>query len=377
MNKRDYYEVLGVPKGAATGSIKTAYRKLALNYHPDRNPNNKEAEEKFKEAAEAYEILSDQGKRQQYDQFGHAGMNGAGMGGNNPHGMNMDDIFSNFGDIFGDIFGGGRTQGRQSYGPQPKRGHDLYKEIQITLKESFLGAKQEVSYYHFVNCATCKGKGMKAGTSVQTCSACNGSGQKQFKQGFFMYSQTCGTCTGQGYAIPSPCSSCSGQSRTQAYDKFSVNIPAGIFNGIELRIGGKGDAGVFGGPAGDLFLKIHVMPDKKFKRIDDDLSCNVMLTYPQLVLGCHVEIESIDGIKETIKIPKGCPVGERIIMPGKGFPKLRSKTRGNLVIITKCHIPKKIPTEAKKSLSSYSKIIGTDTNAHEGSIAGFFKKFLG
>lgn len=375
MSKRDYYEVLGVSKDASAADIKTAYRKLALKYHPDRNPDNKEAEEKFKEAAEAYEILSNAQKRAQYDQMGHAGFE-HGMGGHG--GMNMDDIFSSFGDIFGDIFGagGGRQHSRKRGAPEPKRGHDLYKEIQITLKDAFLGIKTEVQYYHFASCKTCDAKGAQPGTTFTECIKCGGTGQMQFRQGFFMYSQSCGDCAGQGYSIASPCRDCKGQSRVQQYDKFTVNVPKGIFDGAELRISGKGDAGVYGGPPGDLFIKVHVMPDKHFKRMKDDLVCTVTLTYPQLVLGAQIDITSIDDSKESIKIPKGCPVGERIMIPGKGFHALRGSTRGNLVIVTKCHIPKKLSAEAKKALAEYSKIIGTETESN-GSIASFFRRFLG
>lgn len=376
MNKKDYYQILGVAQDASAAEIKAAYRKLALKYHPDRNPNNKEAEEKFKEAAEAYEVLSDQEKRKRYDQFGHAGFEG--MGGNAGQGMNMEDIFESFGDIFGDIFGmGGRKRSRRNQGPQPQRGHDLSKEIEISLKESYLGTKKDITYYHFVTCDRCHGKGTQPGTTVQVCATCGGTGQATYKQGFFMYSQPCAACRGEGYTIPSPCPTCSGQSRVQKYDKFSVTIPKGIFDGAELRIANKGDAGVYGGSAGDLFLHIHIMPDKKFKRINDDLVCNILLTYPQLVFGCHLEIERIDGVNETIKIPKGCPVGEKIIVPGKGFQRLRNSSYGNFVVITQCHIPKKLTPEAKKMLTEYSKLIGTDTDEKEGMVSGFFKKFLG
>lgn len=376
---KSYYDVLGLAKTASAEEIKVAYRKLAMKYHPDRNPDNKEAEEKFKEASQAYEVLSDPQKRQQYDQVGHANYEQMGGMGGHPGGMNMDDIFEQFGDIFGDIFTGGGQRRRRSRatGPEPKKGHDLYKEIEISLKDAFLGAKQEISYYRFFTCETCNGKGMKEGTSVSKCSACDGAGQIQFRQGFFMYSQTCGTCGGEGYTIANPCSSCKGQSRKQQYDKFTINIPRGIFDGAELRIAGKGDAGVYGGPAGDLFIKVNVIEDKKFHRQEDDLVCSVMLTYPQLVLGSQIEIESIDGTKETIKIPKACPVGEKIIIPGKGFYKVRGNARGNLVIITQCHIPRNISADAKKELMEYSQIIGTDTSNQGSSIAGFFKKFLG
>lgn len=373
-NQRDFYEVLGVSKDASTDDIKAAYRKLALKYHPDRNPDNKEAEEKFKEAAAAYEVLSDPQKRQQYDQFGHAGMGDmGGMGA----GMNMDDIFSQFGDIFGSIFGG-HPGGRASRGqPAARRGHDLAQEVRITLEDAFLGTKKEIGYYHFFTCDTCKGKATKPGTSVQSCKNCKGSGQTHVQQGFFAFSQTCSACAGQGFTIPSPCPTCGGQSRIQKYDKFTVTIPQGIFDNAEMRIAGKGDAGVFGGPAGDLYLKIRVQPDKQFKRIGNDLTSNIMLTYPQLVFGAQVVIESIDGSKHTIKIPRGCPVGEKITVSGKGFRDVRSKAFGNLVVTTQCHIPKKLSDEQKKMLKEFSQSIGTSIEDSDGSIAGFFKKFLG
>ncbi len=376
MNKADYYKILGVAQSASTDEIKTAYRKLAMKYHPDRNPDNKAAEEKFKEATEAYEVLGDTQKRSQYDQFGHAGVNN-GMGGGHGHagGMNMDDIFENFGDIFGSMFGGGAKQ-RRKKGPQPQAGLSLTKEIEITLQEAFLGTKKEIAYHHYFTCDTCHGSGARTGTSAQTCTTCNGSGEMHYKQGFFMYAQACGACSGKGFVIPTPCGGCNGQSRVQRYDKFTVNIPKGIFDNAELRVSEKADAGLFGGPAGDLFLRIHVKEDKIFKRENDDLICNVMLTYPQLTLGCQVDIENIDGTKHTIKIPKGCPVGEKIVIAGQGFQKLRGKTNGNLVIITQCFIPTKISADAKKKLQEYSDIVGTQAS-EDGFITSFFKKFLG
>ncbi len=376
MNQMDYYKVLGVAHSATNNEIKAAYRKLALKYHPDRNPDNKQAEDKFKEATQAYEILSDTKKRTQYDQFGHAEPGGMG-GGTNYTDMNMEDIFENFGDIFGSMFGS-NTRKKKPTGPEPKAGLDLGKELVITLKDSFLGIKKDISYYRFFICETCKGQGTQTKTKPQACSTCKGRGQVQYKQGFFVYAQTCSNCAGEGFIIPYPCHNCNGQSRIQKYDKFTATIPAGIFDNAELRIPDKGDAGVYGGPAGDLYLKVGVQEDKKFKRIKDDLVCWVMLTYPQLTLGCQVEIESIDGTKHTIKIPRGCQIGERILVPGKGFFKLRNNFHGNLVIITQCHIPKKLPPSAKKALNSYSKEIGTTVmNDKDGYIASFFKKFLG
>lgn len=383
MSNKNYYDILGVSKSATKDEIKKAYRGLAMKYHPDKNPGDKAAEEKFKEAASAYEVLSDDNKRAQYDQVGHDNFQNMGQGGGYGHDMNTDDIFSNFGDIFGqafgDMFGGGgpgRGSRKRSSEPEAVQGHDLHKEVTITLKDAFLGCKQEVSYYHFAACETCLHKGTEPGTKVKTCTKCNGAGQIRIHPGL-PFGQSCGACSGKGFTIPSPCKTCKGQSRTQKYDKFTVNIPAGIYTDAELRIAGKGDAGVFGGGSGSLFLKIRVLADKQFQRQDDDLICTVMLTYPQLVLGCQVEVESIDGTKETIKIPKGCPVGERIVIPGKGFVKLRNKTRGSWIIIAQCHIPKKISTQAKDLLTQYSDIIGTEGKDSEGTIMGFFKKFLG
>ena len=378
MSKRDFYEVLGVSKTASQDEIKAAYRKLAMKYHPDRNPDNKAAEDKFKEATEAYEVLGDTQKRSQYDQFGHAGMN-SGMGGGHGYqsNMNMDDIFENFGDIFGSMFGGGNAKSRRKKGPQPQAGLSVTKEIEVTLKEAFLGTKREIAYHHFFSCDTCSGTGARAGTSAQTCITCNGSGEMHFKQGFFMYAQACNACSGKGFIIPAPCATCNGQSRIQRYDKFTVNIPRGITDNAELRVSDKGDAGLYGGSAGDLFLQVRVKEDKTFKRDGDDLICNVMLTYAQLTLGCQVDIENIDETKHAIKIPKGCPVGEKIVIADEGFHKLRGKTRGNLVIITQCYIPTKISADAKKKLQEYSDIVGTNTSDGEGFITSFFKKFLG
>ncbi|MGE0207150.1 MAG: molecular chaperone DnaJ [Candidatus Babeliales bacterium] len=381
MAKRDYYEILGVAKSASQEEIKKAYRALAMKYHPDRNPNNKEAEEKFKEAAEAYEVLSDKDKRKKYDQFGHSGLDG--MGGFSGQDVNMEDIFEQFGDIFSGIFGGagggrGKRRGAPT-GPSPKRGHDLAKEVSISLHDAFVGTKKEISYYHFVTCDACQGKGSQKGTVHKACDTCGGTGQQTFQQGFFAFSQTCGSCMGEGFIIPSPCTTCGGQSRVQKLEKISVTIPRGIFDGAELRIAGKGDAGVFGGPSGDLYLKVHVMPDKKFRRVGDNLECTLMLTYPQLVFGAQVEIESIDGSKEMIKIPKGCPVGERITVAKQGFYRVHNTSRGDLVVITQCHIPTKLSAEAKETLKTYSEQIGTTTEngSGEGTIKSFFKKFLG
>lgn len=378
MSKKDYYEILGVPKNATQDQIKAAYRKLALKYHPDRNPGNKEAEEKFKEAAEAYEVISNPEKRQQYDQFGHAA---SSMGGFGSQGMSMDDIFSNFEDIFGDIFGSmtGKKKHKKT-GPVPKGGHDISKTISITLEEAFKGAVKEIKLYHFETCSTCKGKGVEKDSSIQTCSQCQGTGQIGYRHGIFMYSQTCSGCQGQGYVISDPCKTCQGQSRIQKYETIKITIPKGIYDGAELRIPSKGDAGIFGGPSGDLYLQIKVMPNPKFRRVDNNIESNILLTYPQLTFGCQIEVENIDGSKEILKVPKGTQVGTPLIIQGKGFENIKGRSRGDFVIIPMCHIPKKLSKDAEEALKKYSEIIGnsvSDSDTNEGILKSFFKKFLG
>lgn len=378
MAKKDFYEILGVSKTATADEIKQAYRKLALKYHPDRNPNNKEAEEKFKEAAEAYEVLSDADKRKAYDQFGHAGV-GAGAGGQGGYGFeNMDDIFDQFGDIFSDIFGGGRQRKTaKKAGPTPKRGLDLEHHLKITLEEAFCGTKKDITYYHAVACKTCGGKGTQPGSQPETCSHCKGAGQINYREGFFVFTQTCNQCNGAGFIIKKPCPECKGQTRIQQYDTISVTIPKGIFDGADLRVAEKGDAGIFGGKAGDLIISIRITPHKTFKRVDDNIECTIALTYPQLVLGAQIEIENIDHTKETIKIPRGCPVGERIVVKGKGFHPIRGRSRGDLIVTTTCHIPQQLSSRAEEVLRTYSEEIGTSVDDSSGTIAGFFKKFLG
>lgn len=378
MAKKDFYDILGVDKTATEQEIKAAYRKLALKYHPDRNPGNKEAEEKFKEAAAAYEVLSNKEKRARYDQFGHNAEQAFGGGGYSQHDMNMDDIFRNFSDIFegfGDIFGFSQKR-RTPSGPEPRHGHDRQHAIKITLKEAYEGTKHDVAYSRLATCATCNGSGVKEGTKIEPCKKCHGSGQIQYQQGFFIYSQACSACNGNGYTVPHPCPTCKGSSRTQVYEKFSVKIPAGIYDGAELRIAGKGDDGLYGGQPGSLFITINVMPHKNFKRENDDLICTLLLTYPQMVFGAQVEIENIDGTKETIKIPKGCPSGNRLTMPDKGFARIKGHGRGNWIIVTQCHIPQKLSKEAKEELKKYTELLGQTVDDPNGSVTSFFKKFL-
>lgn len=378
MAKQDYYAILGVSRSASAADIKAAYRKLALKYHPDRNPNNKEAEETFKEITAAYEVLSDDKKRQQYDQFGAEGMN---MGGGNASHMNMDDIFEN---IFSDLFsqGSGNTTAgsrrkKNSSGTTARRGNDLQKEISITLKDSFTGINQEIKVYRFIPCSTCEGRGAPKGTVFNPCTTCEGSGQVTYQHGIFAFGQTCPQCNGDGVKIPNPCTQCKGQSRIQAYDTFSISIPAGINDGNDLRISKKGDAGLYGGITGDLFLTIRITPDKKFSRSGNNLVAQLTLTYPQLVFGSQVEVTSIDGSHETVKIPKGCLIGERIEIKGKGFKSLKNNAPGDFIIITQCSIPKTLNSQARELLKQYAAAVGEEPTDSTGGIVGFFKKFLG
>jgi molecular chaperone DnaJ len=371
--KRDYYQILGVEKNASLEDIKKAYRKLAMQYHPDRNPGNKEAEEKFKEAAEAYEVLSNHEKRSKYDQFGPEGLQGTGF----HHYENVDDIFENFSDIFEGLFGGQMGGRARKAGNVAQRGHDLSLNIEITLKEAYEGCKKDIKIYHYEPCQTCRATGSKDGSKPSICVTCKGRGSVYVQHGFFTYTQPCTTCKGQGYKITSPCSECRGQSRVQKHEKLSVTIPAGIFDQAELRLSEKGDAGVFGGNAGDLYISVSVKPDSKFFRRDHDLVTHLNLTYPQLVFGCQIEIEQIDGTKETIKIPRGCPISKELKIEGKGFPRLRTSGRGNLVIITQCDIPTKLNEETKQALLTYAEKLGNQSQQSEGGISGFFKKFLG
>jgi molecular chaperone DnaJ len=372
MAKKDYYEILGVSKTASAEEIKKAYRQLAMKYHPDRNPDNKDAENKFKEAAEAYEVLSNQEKRSTYDQFGHDGL-GQGQG---SHG-DMGDIFENFSDIFENLFGaGGQQRKTKKQGPTSQRGHDLSQRIELTLKEAYTGCKKDIKIYRLSKCEACKGTGCRDQAKPKACATCKGNGTINYRQGLFAYSQPCSACHGQGFLIPNPCQTCRGQTRIQQHEKISVSIPAGIFHQAELRVAEKGDEGVFSGEIGDLYLAIDIQPDAKFSRDESNLVTTLTLTYPQLVIGCQIEIENINGVRESIKIPKGCPVGKLIRIPGKGFPNLQRRGVGDLVIITQCDIPTKLNDDTKELLLEYAKKLDAQGSGASG-FSGFFKKFLG
>ena len=344
MSKRDYYEILGVTKTATEQEIKSSYRKLALKFHPDRNPGNHEAEEKFKEAAEAYAILADTDKRHMYDRFGHAGLGGAATGGFDPTVFTgFEDILGGLGDIFGfsDVFGGRRR------GPQ--RGADLRYDLEISFEESANGAETAIQIPRQEPCETCHGTGAAEGSSPTSCPQCQGRGQVRYQQGFFTVARTCGQCRGTGQIISKPCQTCRGVGRVQKQRKITVRIPAGIATGQRLRLNGEGEAGPQGGPPGDLYVVIHVQEHSFFHREGNDLYCEIALNYPTLALGGEIQIPTLDG-EEAFTVPEGTASGQTFRIRGKGMPDVTGRGRGDLLVTVKVVIPKKLTKEQKKLL---------------------------
>ena len=349
MAKRDYYEVLGVPKNASDDDIKKAYRKLAMKYHPDRNQGEdaKKAEEKFKEAKEAYEMLSDAQKRAAYDQFGHAGVDpSAGMGRGGPGPEGFGGFAEAFGDIFGDIFGG--NSGRRAGGQQVFRGNDLSYAMEITLEEAALGKDSQIRIPTWDTCDTCRGTGAKPGTSPKTCSTCNGAGAVHMRQGFFSIQQTCPACQGAGKVIPEPCMTCNGAGRIKRQKTLEVKIPAGINEGMRIRSTGNGEPGTNGGPPGDLYIEIRIKPHEIFERDGDDLHCKIPVSMTTAALGGSIEVPSL-GSKAEIELPEGTQHGKTFRLRGKGIKGLRSSYPGDLY----CHITVETPvklTDAQRKL---------------------------
>jgi len=355
MAKRDYYEVLGVTKGASADEIKKAYRKIALQYHPDRNPGDKEAEEKFKEAAEAYDVLSNPDKKAQYDRFGHAGMGGGG-GFGGPGGMRMEDIFSNFGDIFGDdIFGsffgggGGRPGGRR----QGTRGANLRVKLKLDYAEIANGANKKIKVKKYVPCDTCQGSGARDKGSVQTCGSCGGSGQVRRVTNTFLGQMqtvtTCPTCNGEGTQITAKCGSCKGEGRVYGEETLSLDIPAGVQEGMQLSMGGAGNAGERGGPAGDLLILVEEEKHPELKRHDLDVVYQLHISFPEAVLGTQVEVPTIEG-RAKIKIPAGTQSGKIFRLKGKGFPAFQSYERGDELVEVNIWSPQNLSSEEKDML---------------------------
>lgn len=354
MSKRDYYEILGVSKTATADEIKKAYRKVAMKYHPDKNPGDKEAEEKFKEAAEAYEVLSDANKRQQYDRFGHAGMRGGPGGGSG--GMRMEDIFSNFGDVFGDdifgsFFGGGaRGGGQQRRG---SRGSNLRIKLKLTYAEIANGVSKKIKVKKYVVCNTCAGSGARDSNSVQTCTACGGSGQvRQVTNTFLGQMQTvttCPKCNGQGTTITHKCNTCKGEGRVYGEETVDINVPAGVQEGMQMSITGKGNAGENGGPAGDLLILIEEEKHPELVRRDNDVLYNLTLSFYEVVFGTQVEVPTIDG-SAKIKIPAGTQSGKVFKLKGKGFPEVNGYNRGDQLVQVSVYTPQHLTDSEKEAM---------------------------
>jgi molecular chaperone DnaJ len=364
MAKRDYYEVLGVAQSASSSEIKSAYRKLAMKYHPDRNPDDLAAEEKFKEASEAYEVLSDTDKRGRYDRFGHQGVNSQGF-------QDVNDIFSSFGSIFEDFFGfsGAAGAGRG----RVRRGADLRYDMAIEFEEAVFGVEREVELERPVRCDTCEGSGAKPGSGRTTCRTCGGQGQINRAQGFFAIRTTCHSCGGEGTIVEKPCTDCRGIGRVNKKRKLSIKVPAGVDSGVRLRLAGEGEPGPAGGPSGDLFVVLHVKESNRFIRDGLDLIMEQPVGIAQAALGCKIKIKTLDEEKD-IEIPAGIQFGERITIAGAGVPHLKGVGRGDLHVEIRVVVPKKLNKEQKEILQKYADVSKEGTS---GSGSGFLHKIFG
>jgi molecular chaperone DnaJ len=380
MAKRDYYEILGVAKSAQADEIKKAYRKVAMQYHPDRNPGDKSAEERFKEAAEAYEVLSDSDKRAQYDRFGHAGVSGNGRGG---HYQNMDDIFSQFGDIFGeDIFGsffgggGGSTRTRSGQRARGTRGSNLRIKLKLTYEEIAKGVSKNIKVKKYVSCGTCAGSGAKDKGSIQTCGTCGGSGQVRKVTSTFLGQMqtvtTCPTCNGEGSTITAKCPVCKGEGRVYGEETVNIDIPAGVQEGMQLSISGKGNAGERGGSPGDLVILIEEEPHKELVREGLNVAYELHLSFPDAAFGTNVEVPTIDG-RAKIKIPAGTQSGKVFRLKGKGFPAVNSYERGDELVHINVWTPQTLSSEERAVLEKLSRSDNFKPNPEKGQ-KNFFDK---
>lgn len=373
MAKRDYYEVLGVARTAGESEIKKAYRRVAMKYHPDRNPEDPDAEAKFKEATEAYEVLSDSGKRSAYDQFGHAAVDGSGGGfGAQGAGASFSDIF---GDVFGDIFGGGRAGGG---GARVQRGADLRYNLELTLEEAVAGTTVRIRVPALATCGTCGGTGAKKGTAPRTCGTCHGAGQVRMQQGFFSISQTCPTCRGRGTVIEDPCATCHGIGRVQETKTLSVKVPAGVDTGDRIRLAGEGEAGEMGGPPGDLYVQIRVKEHPIFTREDNDLYCEVPISITVAALGGELDVPTLDG-KLKLKIPPGTQTGKMFRMRGKGIRPVRGGGLGDLICRVVVETPVNLTDEQKELFRRLDDTLAGGGSRHNPQSTGWLdgvKKFF-
>jgi len=343
VSKADYYEILGVSRDASEQELKSAYRKLALKYHPDRNPGDHAAEEKFKEASEAYQVLCDADKRAAYDRFGHAGVSGGGPGGFGGFSGAVD-----LGDIFGDLFGEMFNMGGQQRASRQMRGDDLRYDLTIDFQEAVFGTEKEIRIRRLEACETCKGAGSKSGRGPVTCPQCQGRGQVRYQQGFFSVARTCNACAGRGSIISDPCDTCRGETRVTKEIKLTVKVPAGVEEGTRIRYGGEGDVGRTNGPSGDLYIVLSIRAHDFFQREGQNLHCVIPISFPQAALGAEIEIEGVDGAV-MLKVPEGIQSGKEIRVRGKGVPYLNEKGRGDLIVRVVVQIPKKL-SKAQRDL---------------------------
>ena len=375
MSKRDYYEVLGVEKNASEADLKKAYRRLAMKYHPDRNPGDEKAEASFKEAKEAYEVLADAQKRAAYDQFGHAGVDpsaGAGAGGYGG-GASFSDIF---GDVFGDIFGGGGAGGGR--GSRSYRGADLRYNLDLTLEDAVHGTSVKIRVPTMTRCGSCEGSGAKKGTQPTTCTTCNGNGQVRMQQGFFSLQQTCPRCRGTGKIIANPCPTCSGQGRVKEYKTLSVKIPAGVDTGDRIRLSGEGEAGEAGGPPGDLYVHVKVKPHAIFSREDNHLFCEVPISFANAVLGGELDVPTLDG-RVKLKIPAETQSGRVFRLKGKGVKSVHGGELGDLMCRVVVETPVNLSRRQKELLAEFEASMQEGGTKHSPRSTSWFdgvKKFF-
>ncbi len=368
MAKQDYYELLGVAREASASEIKAAYRKAALQFHPDRNPDDPSAEDRFKAVSEAYEVLSDAKKKEIYDRFGHEGLSGRGY--NGPR--DVEDIFSSFGSIFEDFFGfsgGGSSKGRT----RARRGSDLQYELTISFEEAVFGTEKEISFQRQAECTTCSGSGAKAGSKASTCTTCGGDGQVRRSQGFFSVAVQCPTCHGEGQVIQDPCQKCRGRGAVAEKRQLKIKAPAGVDSGLRLRVSGEGEPGSFGGPAGDLYVVLNVLESKTFIRDGFDIILRFELSMVQAALGCSVEIPTLKGPK-SITVPAGAQHGDRVTLSGEGVPHIRGVGQGDFIVELAIKIPKRLSKQQREILEKFAEI--SEENIHRKDGGGFFQRIF-
>jgi molecular chaperone DnaJ len=370
-NKRDFYDILGVARNATDDEIKKAYRKLAMKYHPDRNPDSKEAEGKFKEAKEAYEMLSDPQKRAAYDQYGHAGVD-PNMGGFGGGGQGFGGFSDAFGDIFGDIFGGGGGRGGRG-GPQVYRGADLRYSMEITLEEAAHGHETQIRVPSWSNCDSCGGDGAEPGSKVETCTTCHGAGQVRVAQGFFSMQQTCPRCSGSGKYIPKPCKKCHGAGKIKSQKTLEVKIPAGIDDGMRIRSSGNGEPGVNGGPSGDLYVEVHIKEHPVFQREGEDLHCEMPISFIDAALGGEIEVPTLSG-KASFDVPEGTQSGRVFRLRSKGIKSLRTALPGDLYIHVQVETPVKLNETQKNLLRKFDESLKSGGSKHSPQQKGWLDR---